>query len=103
MYLTYGYDLKENDDLMILPARRTGEIMSKFVLPGAALVNHLPFREVSLSPPFIWLSNGYSVKRLPSWVPWFKYEPVAGECRELGLRMRNEPIEFVRNSMVSIR
>ena len=50
MHLTYGYDLKENDDLMILPARRTGEIMSKFVLPGAALVNYLPFREVPLSP-----------------------------------------------------
>ena len=49
MYLTYGYDLKENDDLMILPARRTGEIMSKLVLPGAALVNYLPFREVPLS------------------------------------------------------
>lgn len=82
MYITYGYDLKENDDLMLLPARRTGEIMSKFVLPGAALVNHLPF-----------------LKRLPSWVPLFKYEPVASECKELGLRMKNEPIEFVRNSM----
>ena len=53
MYLTYGYDLKENDDLMMLPARRTSEIMSKFVLPGAALVNYLPFREVPLSPTLI--------------------------------------------------
>ena len=53
MYLTYGYDLKENDDLMMLPARRTSEIMSKFVLPGAALVNYLPFREVPLFPTFI--------------------------------------------------
>ena len=62
MYLTYGYDLKENDDLMILPARRTGEIMSKLVLPGAALVNYLPFREVPLSPTqtiLIGLSHGY--------------------------------------------
>lgn len=46
MYLTYGYDLKENDDILT-PARRTGEIMSQFALPGAALVNHLPFRTVS--------------------------------------------------------
>lgn len=49
MYLTYGYELKENDDIVV-PARRTGEIMSQFALPGAALVNHLPFRTVSLSP-----------------------------------------------------
>ena len=46
MYLTYGYDLKENDDILT-PARRTGEIMWQFALPGAALVNHLPFRTVS--------------------------------------------------------
>ncbi len=49
MYLTYGYDLKENDDILV-PARKTGEIMSRFALPGAALVNHLPFRTISLTP-----------------------------------------------------
>lgn len=42
MSITYGYDLKENDDI-IVPAHKTGEIMSQLVLPGAALVNHLPF------------------------------------------------------------
>ncbi|KAI9448684.1 cytochrome P450 [Lactarius psammicola] len=81
MHLTYGYDLKENDEILI-PARRTGDIMSHFVLPGAALVNHLPF-----------------LRHLPSWVPWFKYEPLASECRELAWRMKKEPIDFVRNSM----
>ncbi|KAH9058247.1 cytochrome P450 [Lactarius vividus] len=81
MRLTYGYDLKENDD-MLAPPKRVVEIMTQFTLPGAALVNHLPF-----------------LRRLPSWVPWFKYEPLAGECRELGRRMKNEPMDFVRNSM----
>lgn len=46
MHLTYGYDLKEGDDILI-PPRRTGDIMAKFILPGAAIVNHLPFRAVS--------------------------------------------------------
>ncbi|KAH8984173.1 cytochrome P450 [Lactarius hatsudake] len=84
MRLTYGYDLKENDD-MLVPPKRVIEIMTQFVLPGAALINHLPF-----------------LRRLPSWVPWFKYEPLAAECRELARRMRDEPIDFVRNSMVRI-
>ena len=47
MYLTYGYELRENDDIVV-PARRTLEIMSQFTLPGAAPVNHLPFRTVSV-------------------------------------------------------
>ena len=52
MQLTYGYDLKENDGIL-MPARRTGEIMKLLILPGAAVINHLPFREVPpLSPTF---------------------------------------------------
>ena len=66
MALTYGYDLRENDDI-IVPAHKTGEIMAQLVLPGAALVNHLPFcmnpylsllleiliAIVSATPPFV--------------------------------------------------
>ena len=52
MHLTYGYDLKENDDILV-PARRISEIMSKLVLPGAALINHFPFRKVPFSPILI--------------------------------------------------
>lgn len=58
MHLTYGYDLKADDDILI-PAKRNGEIMSQFVLPGAALVNNLPFRAFPLYPTVIRLSYGY--------------------------------------------
>ncbi|KAH9042930.1 cytochrome P450 [Lactarius deliciosus] len=81
MRLTYGYDLKENDDILV-PPKRIGDILKQFILPATPLVNHLPF-----------------LRRLPSWVPWFKYEPLASECRELARRMKKEPIDFVRNSM----
>lgn len=57
MHLTYGYELKENDDIVV-PAMRTGEIMSQFALPGAALVNHLPFRTVSFIP-YCFQSHSY--------------------------------------------
>ena len=52
MHLTYGYDLKENDDIL-MPARRVNEIMGNLLLPGAALVNHLPFRAMPLFPTAI--------------------------------------------------
>jgi hypothetical protein len=42
MSLTYGYDLKEGDDMIAAPVQAT-KILSECVLPGAALVNHLPF------------------------------------------------------------
>jgi hypothetical protein len=43
MSLVYGYDLKENDDIIVAPVQLS-RMLSRLVLPGAALVNHLPFR-----------------------------------------------------------
>ena len=58
MHLTYGYDLKENDDIA-KSARRAGDIMGQHVLPGAALVNQFPFRAVPLSPTVTSVSHAY--------------------------------------------
>ncbi|KAI0253728.1 cytochrome P450 [Lactifluus subvellereus] len=81
MSLTYGYDLKDNDDIIAAPIQAV-EIMSRLLLPGAAWVNHLPF-----------------LRHIPSWVPWFSYEPLARIGRKLAQRMKNEPIDFVKNAM----
>jgi hypothetical protein len=42
MSLTYGYDLKD-DDKILKASAGAAEILSPLLLPGAALVNHLPF------------------------------------------------------------
>ena len=42
MSLTYGYDLNDGDEFMAAPIEAT-ELMSRVVLPGAVLVNHLQF------------------------------------------------------------
>ncbi|KAH9971621.1 cytochrome P450 [Russula compacta] len=81
MALTYGYDLKDNDDMIAAPVQATG-IMSQLILPGAAMVNHLPF-----------------LRHIPSWVPWLSYEPLRQIGRKLSERMKNEPIDFVKNAM----
>jgi hypothetical protein len=45
MSLTYGYDPKEGDDMMAAPIRAT-EMITRLLLPGAALVNEFPSRAV---------------------------------------------------------
>ena len=42
MALTYGYDLKEGDDMIAAPIR-VSEIMTRLLLPGATLLNNFPF------------------------------------------------------------
>jgi hypothetical protein len=46
MSVTYGYDLKDGDKILEAP-ELAAEILSPLVLPGAALVNHLPFCAIS--------------------------------------------------------
>lgn len=81
MSLTYGYDLKEGDDMIAAPTQ-AGEIMVQLLLPGAAMVNHIP-----------------CLKYIPSWVPWFSYEPLARTVRRLSEKTINDPINFVKNAM----
>ena len=59
MSLTYGYDLNDGDELMAAPIQAT-EMMSRVVLPGAVLVNHLPFCTVLYSITFMLVSHSYS-------------------------------------------
>ncbi len=58
MSLTYGYDLKDNNDHMIAAPVQITELLSRFVLPGAILVNHLPFCADTRSiTPVLWPHN----------------------------------------------
>ncbi|KAF8498603.1 cytochrome P450 [Russula emetica] len=81
MSLTYGYDLRDGDKILEAPVQ-ANELLSPLVLPGATLVNHLPF-----------------LRYIPSWVPYFSYEPFARIVRKLSQRIRNEPFDFVKNAL----
>jgi len=81
MSLTYGYNLEKGDDMIAAPVQAT-EILSPLILPGAALVNSFPF-----------------LQHIPSWVPWLSYKPLARLGKKLSEKIRNPPIDFVKNAM----
>jgi hypothetical protein len=43
MSMTYGYDLKTYDDKMIEAPVEINKVLMQIVLPGAAVMNYLPF------------------------------------------------------------
>jgi hypothetical protein len=59
MSLTYGYDLNGGDELMAAPIEST-EMLSRVILPGAVLVNHLPFCTVLCFITAVLVSHSYS-------------------------------------------
>jgi hypothetical protein len=40
------------------------------------------------------------VKHIPSWVPYLSYVPLTEKGRKMSERIRNEPIDFVKNALV---
>jgi hypothetical protein len=101
MSLTYGYDLKANNDEMMVPPVQMTKLTATLALPGAVLVNHLPFCPVAhFTAMQATHNNHFIVRHIPSWVPWFNYESLARIGRELSLRTMNEPINFVKSAMV---
>jgi hypothetical protein len=100
MSVTYGYDLKSGDDMIAAPVEAT-KIMSRLVVPGAVLVNILPFCTASVRHNRLSsVSQMFSVKYIPSWVPWFSYKPLIQRLKILNERTRSKPINFVKNAMV---
>jgi hypothetical protein len=101
MSVAYGYDLKGGDKILEAPVQAI-KLMSPLVLPGRALVNYLPFRAVLNLVLAILVTphSFFSVRYIPSWVPYFSYEPLVRIGRKLSERIKNEPIDFVKNALV---
>ncbi|KAH9970767.1 cytochrome P450 [Russula compacta] len=81
--MTYGYEVRGREDRMMEAPREMTELGSATALPGALLINDLPF---------LW--------HIPEWLPWFSYKPLARYGRDLGLEVLNAPIQFVRDAML---
>jgi hypothetical protein len=100
MSLTFGYNLEDGDKI-IEASNQLASIIRPLTLPvRGALVNLFPFRagfNFIFAYCVSWLS---SVRHIPSWVPYFSYESLVQRGRKVGERLKNEPIEFVKNALV---
>ena len=100
MSLTYGYGIKDGEKVLELPVQ-VSKILSPLVLPGTALIVNFPFCAVSnIIPIMLVVLTAFSVQHIPSWVPYFSYKPLVQIVRKQSQRIRNEPIEFVKNALV---
>ncbi|KAI0278781.1 cytochrome P450 [Russula aff. rugulosa BPL654] len=82
MSLTFGYDLKDGDKILEA-SNQFASMQRQFFVPArGALVNLLPI-----------------LRHIPSWVPYFIYKPLVRIGRKMSERIRNEPIEFVKNAL----
>jgi hypothetical protein len=101
MSVAYGYDLKGGDKILEAPVQ-AAKLMSPLLSPGRALVNYLHFRKVLkfVLAILVMPHSLFLVRYIPSWVPYFSYEPLLRVVRKLSERIKNEPIDFVKNALV---
>ena len=60
MSLTYGYDLNDHGDEFMTAPIESSELVSRVILPGAVLVNQLPFCTVFYFITAMSVSHSYS-------------------------------------------
>ncbi|KAH9066016.1 cytochrome P450 [Lactarius deliciosus] len=80
--MTYGYDVEGPDDRKLYVVKKMAQITATTTLPGALLVNSLPF-----------------LRHVPEWLPWFSYKPLARWGHSIGLEAVQEPMAFVKECM----
>ncbi|KAI0288406.1 cytochrome P450 [Russula brevipes] len=80
--MTYGYEVRERNDRMLEASTRMIRFGSARILPGALLVNEVPF-----------------LRHIPEWLPWLSYKPLARFGHKLGNEVLYPPIQFVKESI----
>ncbi|KAH9956415.1 cytochrome P450 [Russula dissimulans] len=80
----YGYEVQDPSDQNIYVARKLAQLAAATHLPGALLVNYLPF-----------------LRYIPEWVPWLSYKPLARYGYNLGKDVQHGLMAFVRESIPS--
>jgi hypothetical protein len=102
--MVYGYDAQSrNDDRLVKVSRELVQFGTRIILPGALLVNNIPFREHSALYDcirYIWLRSIHLVRYIPGWLSWFSYKPLARYGYKLGQEVMHQPMSFAKESMV---
>ncbi|KAI0278749.1 cytochrome P450 [Russula aff. rugulosa BPL654] len=78
----YGYEVTGINDRKVTAAKNMAQLSSETALPGAILVNDLPF-----------------LRYIPEWLPWLSYKPLARYGYNIGQEALHGPMEFVRESI----
>jgi hypothetical protein len=100
----YGYEVKDPSDPKVKTARKLVQMTAETIHPGALLVNDLPFCECSLRiREFLRSLSITPVKYIPESLSWLSYKPLTRLGQNMGQEALHGPMEFVKESMVSIR
>ena len=97
----YGYEVKGLDDPKVNASRKLAQVVIETALPGALLINDLPFCEYSIRIGRVRRSFT-TVRYVPGWLPWLSYKPLARYGYNIAQEVLHRPIEFVRESIVSV-
>ena len=101
--MTYGYEVKGRHDKKLDVSKRLNDLAVVILLPGALLVNELPFCMRSLTfAHYIELITTSSVRHIPAWVPYLSYQPLAQFGRNLSRELLDGSLPFVKESIVGI-
>ncbi|KZT21351.1 CyP450 monooxygenase [Neolentinus lepideus HHB14362 ss-1] len=82
MATVYNYEVASKDDRYVFIAEHALGFLAKCLLPGAFLVNYLPF-----------------LQHLPDWLPGMAFKRLATTCHKYTVEMRDVPYDLTKKQM----
>ena len=106
MSVVYGLDITDTKDRYLDVAEKSISHLAQAGMPGAFLVDMLPWCEFVSGPGLFSLFNDdiiswLKVKYIPSWVPGARFQHVAKEWRQTAVDVKEVPFEAVTRAFVS--
>ena len=102
MSLTYGYEIAESHDKFVGQVEGIVQRASAAILPGATLINVLPFCALRLARRFlsIYSQNNNAVKYLPAWLPGMSFKRDALDHIDETIFTVDAPYSFTQGEIV---
>ncbi|KAG0699195.1 cytochrome P450 [Suillus ampliporus] len=99
--ISYGYEVKEVDDPLVVNAERALDQFARFSIAGDFLVDFLPFCKAIHFDVFSQWPDYVLVAKVPEWFPGAAFKRIARECRETLEEMAAVPYKFVKDQMAA--
>ena len=102
LMIVYGYNLREDDNTFVDIARAAMPEFSAGFMPGAYLVDLLPFCGSRFHSCVTCLLSGHTVRYIPSWIPGMGWKKLAKTWKHDLNAVLEIPYQFTKQEMVRL-
>ena len=99
MSITYGIDVKSDDDQFLSASIDAGHALVTALVPGKFLVDTIPMRACLCTRAVVYMAKTLIVRYVPDWFPGTGFNAFAKEVHDKSRIAAYRPFEYVKKAI----